>query len=138
MKKILLTLFLFAVTNGIAQACDGIVITGHNGHEYCLSPHPMTWYAAMGWCDGQNGRHLANLEEACISGTQIYNSGATCPNLQFNSKTYFDINGKDLYQKQVWTSNPATSADRAYYIQVGVGTYYSNGHRAGSFYALCY
>ena len=48
-----------------AESCDGGgLVTGTNGHVYCLSKNDMNWWSTYAWCEAQ-GRHLASIYEAC-------------------------------------------------------------------------
>ena len=116
-----LSLNVYASNNCVA----GKIITGKNGHEYCISNETMNWWSAFQWCAAQ-GRHLVTPTEACDYGNKVW-GGGTCVNLEQESEA-------------AWTSLSNSNKEYAYNVGNGYifGTRYGLKVYDSLFKALCY
>ena len=67
------------VCEATSSCTDGTIVTGNNGHHYCVSKETMNWADANTWCE-ERGRHLASMDEACPGWDASLEEGA-CANI---------------------------------------------------------
>ena len=133
MKKLLLmsviTLMLGA-TSVHAKCEGGVEFQGAiNGHTYCISSAPMTWWAAFAWCEFQ-GRELASMEQLCPNWGGGFGTNA-CPNMNAFSQ-----------EIPVWSANFFDTYG-AVYVWPSKGEIHNSSmntsrSRNGSLWAICY
>ena len=87
-----------------AECRGGKILTGENGHEYCVSDVKMTWWSAFTWCQA-NKRHLATWAELCPT-TALPLECANCDNIGINQ--HYKTTGLGNMEPY-WTATPALS-----------------------------
>ena len=104
---------------------EGMLVTGKNGHGYCMSKETMNWADANTWCE-ERGRHLASVEEMC-PGCDGRPGNGKCTNLAGRSGSY------------VWSSSSfSAESDDAYSVYLWMGNITSFARFQAGLAAFCY
>ena len=115
MKKIFVLICIALITFHIkvsqAASCSseyGVVVTGINGKNYCLSKRGINWWSTFAWCNKAEGfSEPVSVEDCECTGYEGCDETVACPNLKIG------------YNAIVWT---ATNLDSMTSVAVNLST----------------
>ena len=103
----------------------GIVITGNNGTDYCMSNNNMNWWTALAWCQTIGKTAIRYPEDCSCVGENCLK--VQCPNFANMQKAW-----------RIWTATPCGDGTCAYDIETSVSGVIRQWPRTGSERAVCY
>ena len=107
----------------------GIVITGNNGTDYCMSNNNMNWWTALAWCQTIGKTAIRYPEDCSCVGENCLK--VQCPNFANMKKAW-----------RIWTATPCDKDGSgqacAYDIETSVSGVIRQWPRTGSERAVCY